>query len=127
MKYWNFDVCQLISDYERNRMALKSIQDAMKLARGYLENPIVASTRGDWEMYLSILELREFEYGMYCRMVAQGLEDLPEVERLVLRWWLIDKYDDDYIVEHCGIENTRELNRIKKIALTKFTNITMPN
>lgn len=127
MRYWTFDVCSLIADYEKNRRTLSTIKDAIKLSKGYLENPVGATTRGDWEQYLSILELREAEYELYCGMVANGLMDLPEVERLVLRWWLIDKYDDDYIIEHCGIKNTSELRKIKKIAITEFTNIVMPN
>jgi hypothetical protein len=60
-------------------------------------------------------------------MVTLGLQDLPEVERLVLKWWLVDGWDDTAIVEHGGIKNNNELQRIKKIALTKFTNIVMPN
>lgn len=127
MRYWTFDVCSLIADYEKNRRTLNTIKDAIKLAEGYVKSPLGATTRGDWEQYLEILQLRESEYGLYCRMVAEGLSDLPEVERLVLRWWLIDKYDDDYIVEHCGIKNTTELNKIKKYAITEFTNIVMPN
>lgn len=127
MRYWIFDVCQLISDYEKNRRTLASILEAKRVAEGYMESPIGATTRGDWEQYLKIIELREAEYQMYVDMVLMGLNDLPEVERLVLKWWLIDKYDDPYIADHAGIANLQELKKIKKIALTKFTNIVMPN
>lgn len=127
MRYWTFDVCQLIADYPKNQRTLASILEAKKVAEGYLENPVGATTRGDWELYLKIIELREAEYQMYTDMVYMGLNDLPEVERLVLKWWLIDRCDDVYIVEHAGIENLQELKKIKKIALTKFTNIVMPN
>ena len=115
MRYWTFDVCGLIGDYEKNRKTLTAIEE------------IGATTRGDWEQYIKVLTLRENEYRMYCDMVVLGLNDLPEVERLVLRFWLIDHYDDVAIVEHCGIKNLEELKKIKKIALTKFTNIVMPN
>ena len=64
---------------------------------------------------------------MYVDMVYIGLRDLPEVERLVVKYWLIDRIDDDQIIELCRIENMTELVKIKKIALTKFTNIVMPN
>lgn len=127
MRYWTFDVCSLIADYERNKKTLTAINDAVRLAEGYLENPIGATSRGDWQQYLEILYLRREEYEMYVRMVSVGLGDLPEVERLVLTWWLIGNYDDSAIIEHCGIKNGQELNKIKKIALTKFTNIVMPN
>ena len=127
MRYWQFDVCQLIADYPKNKKTLTSINDAIKVAEGYLENPIGATTRGDWKQYLDVLYLRRDEYELYVSMVHRGLGDLPEVERLVLEWWLIGDYDDENIVEHCGIENLQELKKIKKIALTKFTNIVMPN
>ena len=127
MRYWTFDVCNLIADYEKNRRTLGAIQEAMRVARGYYENPIGSTTRGDWEMYLKVLSLREAEYQMYVDMVTLGLQDLPEVERLVLQWWLISNHDDIDIIRNCGIKNLEELKKIKKIALTKFTNIVMPN
>lgn len=127
MRYWTFDVCNLIADYEKNRRTLGAIQEAMRVAKGYYENPIGSTTRGDWEMYLKVLSLREAEYQMYVDMVVLGLQDLPEVERLVLQFWLINHYDDVEIINHCGIASLEELKKIKKIALTKFTNIVMPN
>lgn len=127
MKYWNFDVVQLIADYEKNRKTLAAIVETRRLAERYLDSPIGATTRGDWEQYLKVLDLRETEYQIYVDMVYLGLNDLPEVERLVLKLWLIDRIDDDKIVYQCGIESMGELKKIKKIALTKFTNIVMPN
>lgn len=127
MRYWSFDVCQLIADYSKNKKTLASIQEAKKVAEGYIENPIGSTSRGDWEQYLSVLLLRENEYQMYVDMVILGINDLPEIERLVLTMWLMDGMDDVYIIDHCGIKNGQELNRIKKLALTKFTNIVMPN
>lgn len=127
MRYWTFDVCSLISDYEKNKRTLAAIEEAMKVAKGYYENPIGATSRGDWEQYIKVLELREAEYQMYVDMVVLGLGDLPEVERLVLDFWLIRHFDDVEIVSQCGIANLEELKKIKKIALTKFTNIVMPN
>lgn len=127
MRYWTFDVCGLIADFEKNKKTLRAIQEAMRVARGYYENPIGSTTRGDWEQYCAILELREAEYSMYVDMVTLGLGDLPEVERLVLQWWLISHHDDADIIRHCGIKNLEELKKIKKVALTKFTNIVMPN
>ena len=127
MRYWTFDVCNLIADYEKNRRTLGAIQEAMRVAKGYYENPIGTTSRGDWEQYLKVLTLRENEYQMYVDMVLLGLQDLPEVERLVLQFWLINHYDDVEIINHCGIASLEELKKIKKIALTKFTNIVMPN
>ena len=127
MKYWTFDVCNLIADFEKNKRTLGAIQEAMRVARGYYENPIGTTSRGDWEQYIKVLVLRENEYQMYVDMVVLGFNDLPEVERLVLQFWLIDHYDDIEIINHCGIKNLEELKKIKRVALTKFTNIVMPN
>lgn len=127
MRYWSFDVCSLIADYEKNKSTLSAVRHELKTCRKMIEHPIGATTKGDWEQLEKVLELREAEYAMYVNMVTLGINDLPEVERLVLRWWLIDNMDDDYIVEHAGIDSRGELKKIKKLALTKFVNITMPN
>ena len=127
MRYWTFDVCNLIADYEKNKRTLDAIQECKRVAIGFYENPIGTTSRGDWEQYLKVIMLREDEYQMYVDMVTLGMNDLPEVERLVLQFWLIDHYDDVEIINHCGIKSLEELKKIKKIALTKFTNIVMPN
>ena len=127
MRYWTFDVCGLIADYEKNKRTLTAIQEAKRVAIGYYENPIGSTSRGDWEQYIKVLVLRENEYQMYVDMVTLGLNDLPEVERLVLQLWLINHFDDVAIIKRCGIKSLEELKKIKKIALTKFTNIVMPN
>ena len=127
MKYWNFDVVQLIADYDKNRKTLAAIQETRRLADKYIKSPIGATTRGDWEQYIRVLDLRETEYQLYVDMVYMGLNDLPEIERLVIKYWLIDRLDDSEVCSRCGIESMGELNKIKKIALTKFTNIVMPN
>ena len=127
MRYWKFDVIQLIADYEKNKKTLAAILEARKVAEGYLENPIGATSRGDWEQYLKILTLREDEYQMYVDMVVVGLNDLPEVERQLLKWWLIDGYGDDVLMDGLDIKNNKELNKLKKMALTRFSNLVMPN
>ena len=127
MRYWTFDVCNLIADFEKNKRTLGAILEAKRVAQGYYENPIGTTSKGDWEQYLKVLTLRENEYQMYVDMVILGFNDLPEVERLVLQFWLIEHYDDVEIVNHCGIKNLEELKKIKRVAVTKFTNIVMPN
>lgn len=127
MRYWTFDVCNLIGDFEKNKRTLGAIQEAMRVAKGYYENPIGTTSRGDWEQYIKVLTLRQNEYQMYVDMVVLGLNDLPEVERLVLDFWLIKNFSDADIISHCGIKNLEELKKIKKISLTKFTNIVMPD
>lgn len=127
MRYWNFDVANLIKDYPKNQKTLNAVQKELKAARKFAENPIGKTTKADWDMMIKILELREAEYIMYTDMVILGFSDLPEVERLVLKLWLIEDYDDEYIVNHTGIKNRGELAKIKKLSLTRFANITMPD
>lgn len=127
MKYWTFDVVQLIADYPENQKKLAAILAAKEVALGYLDNPVGATSRGDWEQYLKILELRENEYQLYVDMVVMGINDLPEIERQILKWWLIDRYDDSTIIASLDIKNGTELNKLKKMALTRFTNLVMPN
>lgn len=127
MRYWTFDVCTLIADYKKNQRTLGAIRQELRTCRKMIENPVGATSRGDWEQLEKVLELREAEYDMYVSMVSLGMNDLPEIERLVLKWWLIDNMDNDYIIEHGGIANSEELRKIKKISLTKFVNIVMPN
>ena len=126
MKYWNFDVCALIKDFEKNKRTLASVEKALIVARGYLKNPIGSTTVGETERYIELLELRENEYRLYTDMVILGLNDLPEIERQVLKWWLIDHYSDDRIVYETGIKDVLELNKIKKLALAKFHDVVMP-
>ena len=109
MRYWTFDVCNLIADFEKNKRTLGAILEAKRVAKGYYENPIGSTSRGDWEQYLKVLELRENEYQMYVDMVILGFNDLPEVERMVLEFWLINHYDDVEIINHCGIKSLEEL------------------
>lgn len=126
MKYWEFDVARLIADYQDNKNRLVSIQEAMQVARGYIENPVDES-RGDWAQYYIILELREKEYQMYVDMVDLGFERLPEIERNVLKFWLLEGYSDKYIMDRLEIDGYGELKKIKKIAITRFVNIVMPD
>jgi len=127
MKYWTFDVIQLIADYNKNQRVVAAVNMEIKNCEMMLDNPIGNSTRGDWEQMLKILRMRKSEYEMYADMVYIGFNALPEVEREVLKMWLMDGDTDEYIIEHCGIASNGELTKIKKIALTRFTNIVMPN
>lgn len=130
MRYWQFDVCTLIADFEKNKRTLASVGEALTVARGWLKNPIdpIGETAtGEVERYIEMLEMREREFRMYTDMVILGLNDLPEIERNVLKWWLIEHYSDERIVYESGIENTDELRKIKIIALRKFKQIVMPN
>lgn len=127
MRYWKFDVVQLIHDYPKNQKTLNAIKTELNAARKAIESPIGATTSGDWRMMVKILEAREAEYEAYVEMVRLGFNDLPEIERLVLKWGIIEGMDDDYLLEHLDIKNKSELKKIMKISLTRFTNIVMPN
>jgi len=126
MRYWELDICKLIQDEKQINRTLATIQRQIELAERMIEDPL-EGRRGEWIAFLKILKLREAEFACYSDMIRNGLQDLPEVERMVLEMWLQDKCDDDYIVEHCCIKNRTELNKIRKIALAKFCKIAMPD
>lgn len=127
MRYWNFDCRLLISDYEKNRRTLESIEKALKVSEGYLRNAVSEAAESEIEMYIKQLELKLEEYQMFVDMVTLGLSELPEVERLTLKYWLIDKSDDIDTMYRIGIKDFYQLNKIKSIALAKFQEIVLPN
>ena len=127
MRYFTFDVCSLIRDYPRNKRTLAAIQTQVKACDKAIVDPIGNTEKGDWEFLKKRLDRLEAEFQMYVDMVVLGFNDLPEVERLVLQYWLIDNMPDEYIAEHCAIDGVQEVKKIKKIALTRFTNIVAPN
>lgn len=132
MRYWNFDICQLIADYEQNRRVLLAVQREMEVCQAMIENPLGTTTSGDWEQMMKVLRLREEEYSLYVGMVVSGLEALPEVERNVLKMWLLTGTSDEDICYKNGIVTKAgdpcmsELKKIKKLAITRFMNIVMP-
>lgn len=126
MKYWDFNVRNLIADFPKNQRTLTAIKQAVTVAKGYLQSPLEETARGETEAYIDLLELRQAEYEMYVSWVILGLRELPEIERNVLKWWLVDHHSDERILYETGIENERELQKIKNISLAKFHEIVMP-
>lgn len=126
MKYWDFNIRNLIADFQKNQRTLAGILEGLDYTRRLLQDPLTDKTEGDVKAYIRMLELREAEYRWYTDMVILGLNQLPEIERNVLKWWLIDHWKNDDIKMQCGIETDNDLRRIKNIALTKFHDIVMP-
>jgi len=126
MRYWEFDAARLIADYKKNQKTLASIEEALTVARGFLKDDITDTARGETEKYIELLELREKEFQMYTDMVLLGLNELPEIERNVLNWWLIERNNTATILYKSGIKNEIELEDIKAISLAKFKAIVMP-
>ena len=126
MKYWDFNVTNLIADFKKNQRTLAGITEALEYTRRLLQDPLTDKTEGEVKAYIRMLELREAEYQWYVDMVILGLNELPEIERNVLKWWLIEHLDDEYIMLSLGIPAQQELVRIKNIAITKFHDVVMP-
>lgn len=126
MKYWEFKTQDLIADFDKNKRTLASVLEALGVVNGYVNDPANEDRQGELEAYKHMLELRRDEYEWYVDMVVLGMNQLPEVERLVLRWWLIDRRRDAEIVELIGCGDVAELNKIKRISLRKFVEIIMP-
>lgn len=126
MKYWDFNVVNLISDFEKNTRTLAGITEGLDYTRKLLKTDLNEKTDGEVEAYIKMLEMREAEYRWYTDLVILGLRELPEIERNVLRWWLIEHMRDDEIMYRAGIKNGIELAKIKNISLTEFHNVVMP-
>lgn len=126
MKYWDFNVTNLIADFKKNQRTLAGITEALEYTRRLLQDPLTDKTEGEVKAYIRMLELREAEYQWYVDMVILGLNELPEIERNVLKWWLLDRQPDSQIMYLAGIPTEIELRRIKNIAVTKFHDIIMP-
>ena len=126
MKYWDFNVSNLIADFNKNQRTLAGIVEGLEYTRRLLQDPLTEKTEGEVKAYIRMLEMREAEYRWYTDMVILGLNELPEIERNVLKWWLIDHWDDRRIMSNVGIKTQEELRRIKNISLTKFHDVVMP-
>ena len=126
MKYWDFNVTNLIADFNKNQRTLAGITEGLEYTRRLLKDPLTEKTEGEVQGYIRMLEMREAEYRWYTDMVILGLNELPEIERNVLKWWLLDHWKDEDIMEACGIRTGEELHRIKNISLTKFHDVVMP-
>ena len=93
MRYWQFDVCNLISDFDKNKRRLASIQEAMALAKEYVEQMPEDSIKRDasfvinrenWQHKLNVelpRELEEKEYWQYGGRrqdgIVKSLGDIP--------------------------------------------------
>ncbi len=126
MRYWKFDCRSLISDFERNKKTLASISEAIIVAKGYLKRPLKTEAISEVEAYIEMLQIKEAEFRLYTDMVILGINELPEIERNVLKWWLIDGKDDARIMYDAGIETRKDLTEIKNISLGRFAEIIMP-
>ena len=126
MKYWDFNVTNLIADFNKNQRTLAGITEGLEYTRRLLKDPLTEKTEGEVQGYIRMLEMREAEYRWYTDMVILGLNELPEIERNVLKWWLLDHWKDEDIMDACGIRTGEELRRIKNISLTKFHDVVMP-
>lgn len=126
MKYWTFDCKSLIRDFEKNKRTLASVYEALRAAQGHLESPNDEVSESELRAFLKRLEALRDEYEWYTDMVILGLNDLPEAERLILKWWLMDKRTDYDIADNAGVDSLDELAKIKTIALKKFHDVILP-
>jgi hypothetical protein len=126
MKYFTFDCKSLIRDFEKNKRTLASVYEALRAAQGHLESPNDETSESELKLFIKRLEALRDEYEWYTDMVILGLNDLPEAERLILKWWLIDRRDDYEIAENAGVDDLDELTKIKRISLKKFHDLVLP-
>lgn len=127
MKYIKYDFIGLIRDYENNNRTLMAVKTQLKIARQQSRKPYEGTTENEWDNLVNAYSIKEQEYQMYCDLVILGFNGLSEIERNILKWWLQDEKDDDYIMLCSGIQDENELGKMKKFALNRFANIIAPN
>lgn len=125
MKYWKFDVINLIRDYEVNRNALASIRSQIRFTKNEMKNPFLETDIAKCEARLKQLETKEIEYEMYVDMVTLGFDTLTENERIVLEDLYIHGQDVSDTAKKLYVSN-RGFEKLHKQALLNFAKVVSP-
>lgn len=125
MKYWKFDVTNLIGDYHVNENAVATLKMQLRDAKKEKEYPLIDTDRDMLNRRIQQIEYKIQEYQMYVDMVTLGFDVLNEQERTVLEYLYIEKYTPDKTAQVLKL-NGKELNKITKQALINFVKVASP-
>lgn len=125
MKYWKFDVVNLISDYHVNENAVATLKMQLREAKNEKKYPLVITDRDMLERRIQQIECKIQEYQMYVDMVTLGFDVLNEQERNVLEYLYIEQYSTQKIAEVMNLK-PKELRVLTKTALTNFVKVVSP-
>lgn len=125
MRYWKFDVINLIRDYESNQNALASIKSQIRLTKSEIKNPFLETDLAQCEARLKQLETKEIEYQMYVDMVTLGFNVLNEKERTLLTELYINGHDVTEVAKILYMSNYT-FDKAHKNALVNFSKVVSP-
>lgn len=125
MKYWKFDVINLISDYHVNENAVATLKLQLREAKNEKKHPLVDTDRDMLNRRIQQIECKIQEYQMYVDMVTLGFDVLNEQERTVLEYLYIEQYSTQKTAEVMKLTGV-ELKRLTKQALRNFVKVVSP-
>lgn len=125
MKYWKFDVTNLISDYHVNENAVATLKMQLRDAKSEKKYPLVSTDRDMLDRRIQQIECKIQEYQMYVDMVTLGFDVLNEQERKVLEYLYIERYSPQKVAEVLKLK-PKELKALTKTALTNFVKVVSP-
>ena len=80
MKYWDFNVTNLIADFNKNQRTLAGVVEGLEYTRRLLQDPLTEKSEGEVKAYIRMLEMREAEYRWYTDMVILGRDIAKQIE-----------------------------------------------
>lgn len=125
MKYWKFDVINLISDYHVNENAVATLKLQLREAKNEKKHPFVDTDRDMLNRRIQQIECKINEYQMYVDMVTLGFDVLNEQERTVLEYLYIEQYSTQKTAEVMKLTGV-ELKRLTQQALRNFVKVVSP-
>ena len=125
MKYWKFDVINLIADYHVNENAVATLTLQLREAKNEKNHPFVDTDRDMLNRRIQQIECKIQEYQMYVDMVTLGFDVLNEQERTVLEYLYIEQYSTQKTAEVMKLTGV-ELKRLTKQALRNFVKVVSP-
>lgn len=125
MKYWKFDVINLIADYHVNENAVATLKLQLREAKNEKKHPFVDTDRDMLNRRIQQIECKINEYQMYVDMVTLGFDVLNEQERTVLEYLYIEHYSTQKTAEVMKLTGV-ELKRLTKQALRNFVKVVSP-
>lgn len=125
MKYWKFDVINLIADYRVNENAVATLKLQLREAKNEKKHPFVDTDRDMLNRRIQQIECKINEYQMYVDMVTLGFDVLNEQERTVLEYLYIEQYSTQKTAEVMKLTGV-ELKRLTQQALRNFVKVVSP-
>lgn len=126
MRYWKFDVVNLLGDFHVNENAVVELKLQLRLAKNEKKNPLVDTDRDMLDRRIAQIECKIQEYQMYVDMVTLGFDVLSEEERKLLEWLYIDKIEPSEAMQKLEIKSSKQLKERVNNAMRNFIKVASP-